>query len=39
MVEPTFLAKITGWKLSRDIPNGLRRDLTNIKARVEASST
>ncbi len=39
LVEPTFLAKITSWKLSRDIPKGLRRDLTNIKARIEASRT
>ena len=38
MVEPTFLAKVTGWKLSRDIPNGIHRDLANIKARVEGST-
>ena len=37
MLEPTFLAKITGWKLSKDIPNGIHRDLANIKAKVEAS--
>jgi hypothetical protein len=35
MVDPTFLAKLTSWKLSRDIPNGIHRDLANIKARVE----
>ena len=38
MVEPTFLAKITSWKLSRDIPKGLHSDLANIKAHVEGSS-
>ena len=38
MVDPTFLAKITGWKLSRDIPKGLRNDLANIKAHVEGST-
>jgi Polyketide cyclase / dehydrase and lipid transport len=37
MVEPTFLAKITGWKLSKDVPNGLHRDLANIKTHVEGS--
>jgi hypothetical protein len=35
IVEPTFLAKFTSWKLSRDIPNGLHRDLANIKAHLE----
>ena len=35
VVEPTFLAKLTSWKLSRDIPNGLHRDLANIKAHLE----
>jgi hypothetical protein len=39
MLEPTFLAKITGWKLSKDIPNGIHRDLANIKAKVEGSAT
>jgi len=38
MVEPTFLAKIMSWKLSRDIPRGLHSDLANIKAHVEGSS-
>ena len=38
MVDPTFLAKITSWKLSRDISNGIHSDLANIKARVEAST-
>lgn len=39
LVEPTFLARITSWRLSRDIPKGLHRDLENIKTRVEASAT
>jgi hypothetical protein len=38
MVEPTFLAKMTSWKLSRDIPKGLHSDLANIKAHVERST-
>jgi uncharacterized membrane protein len=38
IVEPKFLAKLTGWKLSKDIPAGLRRDLERIKAHVEAKS-
>ena len=37
IVEPTFLAKVTGWKVSRDIPAGLHRDLQRIKARLEGS--
>src|SRR5712691_7322889 len=35
IVEPTFLAKLTSWKLSRDIPKGLRSDLPSIKAHLE----
>ena len=35
MVDPTFLAKITSWKLSKDIPKGIHSDLANIKARLE----
>ncbi|HJS25966.1 MAG TPA: SRPBCC family protein [Actinomycetota bacterium] len=38
MVDPTLLAKVTGWKLSRDIPKGLHNDLANIKTRVEGSA-
>jgi uncharacterized membrane protein len=38
MVEPTFLAKLTSWKLSRDIPKGLHSDLANIKTHVEGSA-
>jgi uncharacterized membrane protein len=36
--QPSTLAKITGWKLSRDVPKGFRSDLANIKAKLEASS-
>jgi hypothetical protein len=39
IVEPSFLAKLTSWKLSRDIPAGLRRDLANIKAHLEGPAT
>ena len=37
VVEATLLAKITMFKLSRDIPKGLRSDLAKIKAAVEGS--
>ena len=35
IVEPTFLAKLTSWKLAKDIPKGLHSDLANIKAHLE----
>lgn len=35
MVQPTFLAKATMFKISKDLPKGLRSDLANIKANVE----
>jgi len=35
IVEPTSLAKLTSWKLSRGIPKGLHSDLVNIKAHLE----
>ncbi len=38
IVEPTFLAKLTGWKLGKDIPAGLHRDLERIKAHLEGSA-
>jgi uncharacterized protein YndB with AHSA1/START domain len=38
MVDPTFLAKITSWRLSKDIPKGIHSDLANIKAAVESSA-
>ena len=36
IVEPTFLAKLTSFKVSKDIPKNLHRDLANIKAKLEA---
>ena len=38
IVEPKFLAKLTSWKLSKDIPAGLHSDLANIKAKIEGSA-
>ena len=38
-IEPTLLAKITMFKLSRDVPKGLRNDLASIKTTVEASTS
>ncbi len=35
IVEPTLLAKATGWKLAKDIPAALRRDLERIKVHLE----
>jgi uncharacterized protein YndB with AHSA1/START domain len=39
IVEPKFLAKLTSWKLGRDIPAGLRRDLERIKAHLESPTS
>ncbi len=39
IVEPKFLAKLTSWKLSKDIPAGIHSDLANIKTRVERSAS
>ena len=36
IVQPTFLAKMTSWRLSRDIPKSLASDLQKIKATLEA---
>ncbi len=38
-VEPSFLAKITGWRLSKDMPKALQADLEKIKAKLESSSS
>ncbi len=38
IVEPKLLAKLTSWKLSKDIPKGLHSDLANIKAHLEGST-
>lgn len=37
--EPSFLAKLTSWKLSKDIPRGLESDLSKIKTRLEGSAS
>jgi uncharacterized membrane protein len=37
--QPSFLAKLTGWKLSKDVPAGLRSDLQNIKTHLEAAGS
>jgi hypothetical protein len=35
--EPKLLAKMTMFKISKDLPKGLREDLSKIKAAVETS--
>jgi len=37
-LERSFLAKMTGWKISRDLPAGLQADVEKIKARLESPS-
>jgi uncharacterized membrane protein len=37
LVQPTFLAKMTSWKLSKDIPRALASDLAKIKATLEGA--
>ena len=37
-VKPSFLAKLTSWRLSRDVPRNLGNDLAKIKALVEGSA-
>jgi len=36
MVAPKFLAKMTMFKISKDLPAGLKRDLEKIKSTLEA---
>jgi uncharacterized membrane protein len=36
LTQPSFLAKLSGRKIAKDLPKGLRADLENIKARSEA---
>ena len=38
MVAPKFLAKLTMFKLKKDVPAGFRADLANIKAKAEGSA-
>ena len=37
IVQPKFLAKMTSWRLSKDIPKALTSDLAKIKAKLEGS--
>ena len=39
MVQPSFLGRMMGWKLSKDMPKGLQSDLEKIKATVEGSAS
>jgi uncharacterized membrane protein len=36
IVQPKFLAKMTSWRLSKDIPKALTSDLAKIKTKLEA---
>jgi uncharacterized protein YndB with AHSA1/START domain len=36
IAEPTFLAKMTMFKISKDMPKGFESDLANIKAKLES---
>jgi uncharacterized membrane protein len=39
LTHPSFLAKITSWKLGKDIPAGLRSDVEKIKAHFDMPGT
>jgi uncharacterized membrane protein len=36
LVQPSFLAKMMGWKIGKDSPKGLRSDVEKIKAKLES---
>jgi len=36
LVQPTVLAKLTGRRIAKDLPKGLRADLEKIKGKMEA---
>lgn len=38
LTEPSFLAKVTGWKIGKDMPAGLRSDVEKIKQHLEGSA-
>jgi hypothetical protein len=38
-LDRSFLAKVTGWKVSRDVPAGLNADVEKIGARLESPSS
>jgi uncharacterized membrane protein len=39
LTQPSFLARVMGWRISRETPKALRADLEKIKAHLEASAT
>ena len=39
LTEPSFLARLTSWKISKGIPESLRSDVEKIKARLESRSS
>jgi len=36
-IDRSFLAKMTGWRISKDLPAGLRADVEKIKAKLEST--
>ena len=38
LVQPSFLAKVMGWRIAREMPKALRSDLERIKAALQSSS-
>jgi hypothetical protein len=38
-LDRSFLAKMTSWKISRNLPVGLQADVEKIKARLESPSS
>jgi uncharacterized protein YndB with AHSA1/START domain len=36
-VQRSFLAKVTSWKIGKDLPAGLRRDVERIKEHLESA--
>jgi uncharacterized membrane protein len=39
LVKPSVLARVTSFRISKDVPANLRKDLERIKAKLEAAST
>jgi len=37
LVSPSFLAKLTSWRISKGIPEGLRSDVERIKEHLESA--
>ena len=38
VAQPSFLAKMMGWRISRDAPKNLAKDLAKIKSTMESSA-